>query len=128
MITAVTSCVPPTARASCHPQPYHAHPCPLPAGAPGRNRQYRSAITDSLPGGTRRAADRRTMRDSSSRGTLGLPRATSARMVRRSGQEEKEGRRRHANPERLTSRITAPPVRPAPGRTLLRTGLAAQAP
>ena len=73
--------------------------------------------TDSLPGGTRRAADRRTMRDSPSRNTLGLPRATPARMARRSDREEKEGRGHHANPKRLTSRdhCTSSPPRARSG-------------
>jgi len=77
MITAVTLCVPPTARASRHPRPHHGRlPC-----HPGPD-----------------------------------------------GQRRKEERQRHANPKPLTSRITAPPVRPrARFRTMLRTGLAAQA-
>jgi len=46
MITAVTLCVLPTARASRHPRPYHGgRPCPLPAGVSGRNRPCHSAIS-----------------------------------------------------------------------------------
>jgi hypothetical protein len=97
MTTAVILCVPPTA---VQPPPAAiSRRAPVPARFPQVHQEQAMPFlesTDSLPAGTRRAADRRTMRDSPGKDTL-----------------------------LLTSRITAPPVRPAhpvPGLAAHRPG------